>query len=251
MHDTEIDYESLIDRSLKKFEAAAKFWPLSVRLMLWIFVECAILILCALTSGARLIINPASLLAVGVFGLVGAVAGYFALRSATPGRETSRSEELLVIAGLCGAFAFSYFWPSAIPSKLAYANLQWVIQLLGVSFLPLVVLFWIIERGVPLQPIETGGLIGIAFFSFGIVATRLISQSTGFTPPILWQVTSGIFLTAISAVVGAYWLDPALHWFSDQTEAQTKSYSWFTQFSSVSLFAGAAVALLLVLCDPK
>jgi Negative regulator of sigma F len=250
MRDTDIDYDSLIDRSIKEFEPAAKFWPLSFRLVLWISVECGVLMLCASISDARSLISPASLITIGAFSLVSAVAGYFALRSATPGREPARAEELLVIAGLCGAFAFSYIWPSAIPSQIPVANLHWVAQLFGLSIVPLLVLFWTVTRGLPLQPIDTGWLIGLASFSFGIVASRLIPQSTGFTPPLLWQVASGIILTTSSALAGAYWLDPARRWqFIDgQTETQTKSDAWFRHISPTPLFvAGGVIALLLVL----
>ena len=106
----EIDYKVLIDHSIKDFQPAAKLWPVGVKLVIWIFLELSLLLtLYASVNGlqgiASLIQSREVLIETGAFTLVSIAAAFLALRSAIPAREAVRSELLLVVGGVCAAFA--------------------------------------------------------------------------------------------------------------------------------------------------
>ena len=174
----EIDYEVLIDRSLKDFRSVKALWPVGVRLVLWIFLELILLMLCLMICAggdsfdglSRLIRSPGALIKIGAFTLASIAAAFLALRSAIPAREPSRSELVILIGGLCAVFAVTVFQPFATLLPILHADFHWVRQMLGLVILPWMALFWAVERGVPLQPFKTGGLIGIASFCFGVAA---------------------------------------------------------------------------------
>ncbi len=194
----EIDYKVLIDHSIKDFQPAAKLWPVGVKLVIWIFLELSLLTLCASVNGlqgiASLIRNRGILIESGAFTLASIAAAFLALRSAIPAREAVRSELLLVVGGVCAAFAIAAFQPLAAPSQIHHANLRWLLQMLALTIVPWTGLFWAVARGVPLRPFETGGLIGIASFCFGIAADCLISEPNGSASPLLWEAVFGIIV---------------------------------------------------------
>jgi hypothetical protein len=256
MLEGEIDYKALIDHSIKDFQPAAKLWPVGVRLVLWIFLELSLLMLCASVNGlqgiASLIQSRGVLIETGAFTLASVAAAFLALRSAIPAREPSRSELLLPIGGVCAAFAVAAFQPLAAPSQIYDADLSWLPQMLGLSILPWAILFWAVARGVPLRPFETGGLIGIASFCFGVAADRLISESNGSISPLVWQATFGIIIAAGSAFAGAHFLNPVRHWRQTRRliEAQSATGALFSQPALVTLaIGGSIVTLFLVLSN--
>src|SRR5438876_3711458 len=140
MSEGEIDYKALIDHSIKDFLPAAKLWPVGVRLVIWIFLELSLLTLCASVNGlqgiASLIQSRGTLIETGAFTLASVAAALLALRSAIPAREPVRSEVLLVIGGVCAAFAVAVFQPLAAPSQIHDADLRWMLQMLGLTILP-------------------------------------------------------------------------------------------------------------------
>jgi len=52
------------------------------------------------------------------------------------------------------------------------------VELFGLASLPWSVLFWVVRRGVPLQPEKTGVIIGLAAFSFALAVLRFIDSRT-------------------------------------------------------------------------
>jgi Negative regulator of sigma F len=250
MSEGEIDYRVLIDNSIKDFQPAAKLWPVGVRLVLWIFFELSLLTLCASVNGLRgvasLIRSGGILIEAGVFTLASVAAALLALRSAIPAREPARSELLLVIVSVCVAFAIGALQPSA--ALIHDADLHWLLQMLGLSIVPWAVLYWAVERGVPLQPFETGGLIGIASFCFGIAADRLISGPNGSTSRLVWQATFGITVVAGSALAGAHFLNQERRWHgtSGLIGARPTTLAFFSRPALVPLAIGGAIAALFL-----
>jgi hypothetical protein len=256
MLEGEIDYKALIDHSIKDFQPAAKLWPVGVRLVLWIFLELSLLVLCASVNGlqgiASLIQSRGILIETGAFTLASVAAALLALRSAIPAREPVRSELLLVIWGVCAAFAVAVFQPLAALSQIHDADLRWLLQMLGLSIFPWTILFWAVARGVPLRPFESGGLIGVASFCFGVAADRLLSESNGSTSPLVWQAAFGIIVATGSAFAGAHFLDPLRRWqrTSGLIEAQSTIGAFFSRPAVVPLgIGGSIVTLFLVLSN--
>jgi hypothetical protein len=256
MLEGEIDYKVLIDHSIKDFRPAAKLWPVGVRLALWIFLELSLLTLCARVNGLQgigsLIQSRGILVETGAFTLASLAAALLALRSAIPAGEPVRSELLLVIGGVCAAFAVAVFQPFAAPSPVHDADLPWMLQTLGLSIIPWTGLFWAVARGVPLRPFETGGLVGIASFCFGVAADGLISGSNGSTSPLVWQAAFGIIFATGSALAGAYLLNPVQRWrrTGALVEAQSVTGTFFSPLALVPLaIGGSIITLFLVLSN--
>jgi negative regulator of sigma F NrsF-like protein len=252
MLEGEIDYKALIDHSIKDFQPAAKLWPVGVRLVLWIFFELTLLTLCASVNGlqsiASLIQSRGILIETGAFTLASVAAGLLALRSAIPAREPVRSELLLVIGGVCAAFAVAVFQPFTALSQMHNADLHWLLQMLGFSILPWTGLFCAVARGVPLRPFETGGLIGIASFCFGVAAECLILESTGSASLLVWQAAFGIIVATGSALAGAYFLNPVRRWQGNSglVEAQSTTAAFFSRSALVPLAIGGSIATLFL-----
>jgi len=254
----EIDYEALIDRSIKDLRSVKAIWPVGMRLVLWILLELILLMLCAggdsFDSLSRLIRSPGALIKIGAFTLASIAAAFLALRSAVPAREPSRSELVILIGGLCAVFAVTVFQPFATPLPILHADLHWVRQMLGLVILPWMALFWAVERGVPLQPFKTGGLIGIASFCFGVAAQCAISQLTGFTSPVVWQAVLGIIVAVASVLACALWLNPVRRWQRDigLVEAQAKAGTFFSRQAVIPLAIGVSVVtVILVLSNAR
>jgi hypothetical protein len=258
MLESEIDYEALINRSITDFRPVKRSWPIGVRLVLWIFLDLILLTLCAGVNGfqgiATLIQSSGTLIKVGAFTLASVGAGFLALRSAIPAREPTRFELLILTAGLCAAFVATVFQPLAAPSQTLSADLHWVLQMVGLSILPWMALFWAVERGVPLQAFETGGLIGVASFCFGIAAQSVIPQTNAVTSPLVLQIGFGIVVAMGSAFAGAHWLNPVKRWQRDSglSGGQATAGVFFSRQTVVPLVTGASViTLLLVLSHAR
>jgi hypothetical protein len=250
MLEGEMNYKALIDDSIKDFQPAAKLWPVGVRLVLWIFLELSLLTVFASVNGlqsiASLIQSRGILIETGAFTLASVAAALLALRSAIPAREPDRFELLLVVGGMCAAFAVAAFQPLPAPAQIHDADSGWLLQMLGLTIVPWTCLFWAVGRGVPLQPFETGGLVGIASFCFGIAADCLISESNSFTSPLVGHAAFGIIVAAGSALAGAYFLNPVRRWrrTGGPIEAQSTIGAFFSRPALVPLAIGGAIVTL-------
>ncbi len=253
----EIDYRALIDRSIKDFQPVKRLWPAGTRLAFWVLLETAIL---AIIAGFRghddlpgLIHNSGHVLATGLFIFASIPAAFLALRSAIPGREVAWSELLLLIAVVCATVAISFEPPaSAIPFReFLHAGIISALQFFGLAALPWLALFWAVRRGVALQPAKTGALVGIAAFCFALATHGFISS--GLPNPIIWQLPSGILITAVSALAGTVWLNWIDCWQQERGAAEARTIKW-TSFNAGTVFplaiSASIAALILVLKSP-
>jgi Negative regulator of sigma F len=258
--DHEIDYAVLIDRSIEDFQPAKKLWPISLRLVLWVVLEAAILTVYAEINGfdgpSALIRSPGTFIEIGALALASIAAALLALRSIIPAREVSHSEVAMLIAVLCVAFVscFPQFVTPLQSRELFNAGPHSASQVLGLAGLPWIVLFWAVRRGVPLQPAKTGGLVGVAAFCFGLAAYRLVSGASESPNAVVVEAISGLIVASLSAFAGLLWLNPVTRWRSDRqlAAAQEKKSSYFSADAAfpVAIFA-SIVALILVLANTR
>jgi hypothetical protein len=250
----EINYAALIDRSIKDFQAVKRLWPVGTRLTLWILLETAILALAAGFGGGNdrpeLIHNFGHLLPAGLVIFASIAAAFLTLRSAIPGREVTWSELLLLLAVVCALFTISLEPPAGaiLFRDFLDARIVSTLQFFGLAALPWLALFWAVRRGVPLQPVKTGALVGIAAFCCGLAAHGFISS--GLPNRVIWQALSGILITAVSALAGAVWLNWIARWQQDCGAVEAQTIKW-TSFNAGTAFplaiTASIVALILVL----
>ena len=100
----QIQHDLLIDRLIRNLEPTRRLWPVGARLALWLLLEIAIMVPLLLLRGySELSVELQSvryLLELGVFAFTGIAAANLALRSAIPGREATRSDLILLSAGV-------------------------------------------------------------------------------------------------------------------------------------------------------
>jgi hypothetical protein len=245
----EIDYESLFDRSIKDFQPVQKLWPVGLRLALWILLETAILLLGVGVKGIKdlpgPIQDPGDVIGIGAFILTSNAAAFLALRSAIPGREVSQLELLLLMLAVFGAGIAVSVEPSAGQAFL-HAVPPLLLQWLGLTGLPWVVLFWAVWRAVPLYPMKTGGLVGIASGCFALAEYHFICQPGGFPIPIIWQLLFGAAITVLSVLAGAVWLNPVPRWQQDHRSVEAHTGNW-TSFRTRTAFPLAISCSILAL----
>src|SRR5580704_3196743 len=104
---SEIDYGVLIDRLIEDFQPVKRLWPVSVRLVVWILIEAAILVVVTLLKGRADVagvfyFRNYGLDAAGFF-LASFAAASMALRNSIPGRETNANELFLLVVGIITA----------------------------------------------------------------------------------------------------------------------------------------------------
>ena len=251
----EIDYDVLIDRSIKDFQPVKRLWPIPIRLALWILLEGSILTLAAAVSSPALMVglihDPGRALGVAAFVFAGSWAAFLALRSAIPGRETTTAELLLLTTAIAWAILVSVGSRAngnAFAEPL-HSGLLATLQIVGFAAFPWLALFWAVRRGVPLNPGESGGLIGAAAFCFALAAVRLISESNETMALIGPQVLPAIVGAVCSSLAGTIWLNPSRLWRQDRASAEVKHRRWVRpSLGSVAypLAAAAALAFLIV-----
>jgi hypothetical protein len=256
MRDTyKIDYDVLIDRSIKGFQSAKRLWPVAFRLALWVLLEGVILTLAAAVGSPALmpglVHDPGRALGVAAFVLAGSGAGFLALRSAIPGRESTTAELLLDATAIAVAILIlvgSGANGNAFAGSL-HSGLSATLQIVGFAAFPWLALFWAVRRGVPLRPGESGGLIGVAAFCFALAAVRSISGSSEATALIYWQVIPAIVGAAVSSLAGTIWLNSSRLWRRDRVWADVEhrrrlrpSLGSFT----FPLAAAASLAFLII-----
>jgi hypothetical protein len=254
----EIDYKALIDRSIKDFQPVKKLWPVRLRLILWILLDIGILALVAVFRGSdnlgHLIHSPRELVGIATLVLTSIAAASMALRSAIPGREIARSELLLLIAVVFATSAISSITPSIGILTLREffgAGATSTLRLLDLAALPWLALFWAVRRGVPLQPVATGALVGIAAFCFALAVQRFMLESSDVPNPIIWQAVSGVLITTASAYVGSNLLNWIYRWQTEGVAAETQlnTWRWFSSGALFPLTAGIAIAALIVVLE--
>lgn len=209
---SEIDYGVLIDRLIQDFRPVKRLWPVRVRLLLWILLEAAILVVAALLNGrpdlAAVICFHYYYLDTGGFFLVSIAAAWMALRNSIPGRETHAAELILLGVGAIAAALIVQFEPLT-EALLSSGDLPTALsRQLALAALPWMALFWAARRAMPLRPRLTGGMIGVAASSFAVAADLFTSA----TYAGIRELLLGAILTALSVIAGAAWLDREQLW---------------------------------------
>ncbi|MGH7837963.1 MAG: hypothetical protein ACREQC_09090, partial [Candidatus Binataceae bacterium] len=171
-------------------------------------------------------------------------AAFIALRSAVPDRSVSAAEVIFLTIAVIGSLLLTQleaakgFASGGIlsfdPTSLA--------RTIGLAAMPCLALFWAARRGAPSCPQVTGAMIGLAGWCFSIAAGRLLFQFVEVANSLASQTVYGVLLVALSAAVGAAWLDPGLAWHIRHPAAGGALNSW--TIDSRVLFPAAMAASL-------
>jgi len=238
----EIDYEALVERSIKDFRPVKRLWPVGVRLAVWVMLEAGILALVSGWRGLAVIHSVGSMAGIAAFLLEGVSAGNLALRSAIPGREAGWRYFLLLPPAL---FALSIAGIDGPATTTLSPQVQ-VGSILALGALPWVGLFWAVRRGVSTHPGRTGALVGLAAFCLGLANHHSILGTLQYSPR--FELISGVIITAVSACAGALWLDRVRRWHKERLLTEVRNNVWGRYGARVAfpLAFGAAIAALLL-----
>jgi len=246
----EIDYEALIDRSIKDFQPVKRLWPAGARLVCWILLEAAILSFAIWLRGydnLRILFhNPGQLVAAGLFISANIAMAFVALKSAIPGRELSWPQLVIAIAAVAAAFAFEL--AGAPFNQILEATPTSMLQLFGLAALPWLSLFWAVRRGVPLQPELTGAAVGLAAFCFALALCQIVSQPIRLPNSAIVLVLSCAALIVPSALAGGFWLNWIARW--QQKEVSTSKWAAFNTGAVFPLALGASLVAFLFFLSP-
>ena len=250
----EIDYEVLIDRSIKDFQPVKRLWPASARLVCWVLLEGAILGLAVWVLGyanlRALYHNSRGLVAAALFIAASIAAAFLALKSATPGREVTWPQLAVVIAIIAAAFGFE---PASRPfNEILEAAPASMLQLFALAALPWLSLFWAVRRGVPLRPEVTGVAVGLAAFSFAAALCQIISEVARVPNSGMMLALSCTVVIVLSALAGRFWLNWITRWQQERGAAEVSTHKW--AFSAGLVFplalSASLAALIFVLIGP-
>jgi hypothetical protein len=225
----EIEFERLIDRTIKDFEPVERLWPVGKRLLSWIVLELVLIALTILFLGSDatlpLIYQTDLLFFVGLPFCASVAVAFFALRSAIPGREVTRRELASLIAIVCGSASVGL---ASLPVAGPFAgslreNVIATLDFFALAAVPWLALFEAVRRGVPLQPAKTGTLVGLAASCWALADHRFISEAGAWSNQAALAVLAGIFIIAFSALAGTLWLDWIARWQDIVAPVETKA----------------------------
>ena len=250
----EIDYEALINRSIKDFQPVKRLWPAGVRLVCWILLETAILSLAVWLRGydslRTLFHNHGQLVAAGLCISASIVTAFMALKSAIPGRELSWPQLAITIVVVAAAFGFEL---AGTPSnEIIEAAPPSILQLFGLAALPWLSLFLAVRRGVPLQPKVTGAAVGLAAFCFALALCQIISQPIRLPNSAIVLVLSCAAFIVLSALAGWFWLNWIACWQQKYVAAEISTNKWAALNAGTvfPLALGASIVALLFVLNP-
>ena len=244
----EIDYGVLIDRFIRDFRPVKRLWPVSIRLLLWVLLEAAILAVDLWLSGFYGSVAALHFYKYGIGALwlilVSIAAAWMALTNSIPGRKNTTAEMLLLSLGIAVAVSIVHIDVSTqVPPPFGDFLSTLGCQLIFAA-LPWLALFWAARRAAPLRPWLIGSAIGVAASCFAIVAELLKGPAN----PIYYQLLAGAILTILSAIAGAIWLDSERLWRRENglpAAALPAKSAWFE--ASAIFPAATAVAVVLLL----
>jgi hypothetical protein len=250
----EIDYEALIDRSIKDFRPVKRLWSIGARLACWILLEGIALGLAAWIpgwDGLRQLAHDSHLMfAVGLFLSASIGAAFIGLRSAIPGRQASWPQLILVIVVICVGFAIGLKIPAGMGSGAILGGApSATLQIFAFAAPAWLCLFWAIRRGVPLAPAKSGVAVGLAASCFAVVAHILIFGLNAAAELVLHSVLSTSLITILSARAGAIWLDRIGQWQQERAAGEPPIQRTIFQgqmLFPIALCASIAAAILVV-----
>ncbi len=250
----EYPYSALIDQLAGELRPVKRLWPVRKKLCLWVVLETAILLLASGMmgrAGFSAAIHGINAAPIAMLLAASVVAAGLALRGAVPGRDAARGElGLLALAILvagagihCGGQADAIGF-----AILSSAGWNSILSVLGWAALPWMALVIAVGRGIALHPARTGGLIGVAAFSFAIAADRFVSHWSGAPCPEVWSLILGLVATTLSAWAGRAWLNPVRVWRSDTgaSEGSPSPSAWWEINFWYPLALAASIAMLIV-----
>jgi Negative regulator of sigma F len=239
----DLDYEALINRTIKNFEPVKRLWPIRIRFLCWTLLESIILALAGALSRRQClspgIDYPGLIVSSGLSITASLAAAFLALRSAVPGCEITWRALVLLTAVVIGTVAL----PSATPSGVCQGIIS-AVQLLGLAALPWSALFWAVRRGVPLQPQKSGAVIGLSAFSLALAALRLI-HCPELPDQVIWLAASLVLVVAVSTLGGALWLNWIAFWQRSQRRDGSKVSQWFNARPAFPMAVAAAVGAFM------
>lgn len=214
--DPRLSTEALISRLAGDARPVQRVWPPRARLLVWLALVSAVMLLAAIAIGFRSDIvaklGEASfsteiilLLAIGLANAA------LALLAAVPGREPARAVALgsfvVAILGLGAAYASEPAAPMLHPAP-PFVAMGWpcAARTLAIAAVPWVVLLIAVRRGATLVPGLAGLLAGSGSFFVAAAALRMACPMDEARHLVVWHLGPVILGVAVSLALGWAWL---------------------------------------------
>lgn len=245
----EINYEALIDQTIRDFRPVQRLWPVGARLLCWILFEALILISVIWVRGysdfRELFDDSDRLIATGLFIFASIDAAFLALNTAIPGRKVRWLQITVLVVGVAAAIGFV---PAGKPSELFESAPALIRQLSALAVLPWLCLFWAVRRGVPLRPLATGMVVGLGAFCLASALQLMMTSPAGTTESRALLALCCLLAMVFSALAGKLWLNWIGRWQQESvaTETWESNSAAFVAKLAFPLAISAATGLLML-----
>jgi hypothetical protein len=215
--------------------------------------EAAIVILAIMLWGhaefGALLHGRGQLIAPGLFISANFASAFLALESAIPGREV-RWPHLLIAAAIAAVAII--IEPLGMVSGMLEGAPNLMMRFWALAALPWLSLFWLVRRGVPLQPELSGAAVGLAAFCFAAALCAIMSRAVPVAEPGL-VLAFGAVIIGLSALAGRLGLNWIARW-QDERPADEVFVARRQSLAGRALFplalSAAAAALILTFKVP-
>jgi hypothetical protein len=206
-------HRALVSRLSSQVKPAHRLWSVEVRLGLWIISEVVVLAWAATHTGNDFLDKlkqPAYASEVIFFVAAAGISSLLALRSAIPGRSVKAIEAtiavILVITGTAFVAADEPVNTGNPMNEFVRVGLRCAYETWLFAAPPLLVLWWMVKRGAPMNGRLSGLLVGAGalFFSFAIM--RVACPIDEPVHILVWHLLPALALISLSTVAGGVWL---------------------------------------------
>jgi hypothetical protein len=206
-------HRALVSRLTDRIRPVKPLWPVRLRLLLWLGLECAILTWVVLHARSDLsvkLVQVRYLLEFITFGVAASLSARMALKSAIPGRLAHPAEALLcALLPLVGTALVIFGQSPNINAQLGefvQVGLPCTFVTCILALLPWILLWYTVRRGAALRGAISGLWVGAGALFFAFAMMRLLCPIDEPLHVITWHLLPALAAIALSVVAGSRWL---------------------------------------------
>jgi RNA polymerase sigma factor (sigma-70 family) len=206
-------HRALVTQLAGRVRPVQPLWPVGLRLLLWLGLECAVLawvIVHARSDFSLKLVQVRYILEFVSFGAAAVLAAWMALESAIPGRLLRPAEALLCgVLPLTGTALIMFAQPPNVNYQLGQfvkVGVPCALLTCALAILPWMFLCYAVRRGAPLRGAISGLWAGAGALLFAFAMMRLLCPIDEPLHVIAWHLLPALAAIALSVVAGSRWL---------------------------------------------